>query len=1078
MLNIVVELLEKKIDQLSKLEGSKIFILKGFPIELIKKISKNHYFLNDIDNLIKDGKINLDFLIDKKYLNGMLKKIVNLEKDINFLIIEELLILKDRVDISIFSETNLIILNNNFYSEVPNQTNYDFKDIDKELDLNNDIVEENKIFESFYVDCNEKYGFNFLKHKEIDLNESENVKIYNIFDDTILSKIELEKCISDNSSEGLCNLIEFPLTENQDDKDYCLLKNDIFFLKNPSKTNLIINKILLEKSKLSYIEELKILIFLYIESKIELNIFYKTNELQIEEYRESYKEILLKYWKSDQFRELIFYKNPDINKEKIQLSQGNLIEFIVKNCENSNQEKEFQDIYITAPTGSGKSILFQIPAIYMAEEYKLVTIVVTPLKALMYDQVSALKGLAVNNAEYINSDVSYFKREEIINNIKNGKTSILYLSPELLLSYDLSFFIGERILGLLVIDESHLVTTWGRDFRIDYWYLGIYIQKLRKYHTRDFPVLALTATAVYLGDDDIVFETISSLNLKNTQIFLGNVVRSEINFQINKFEYEGNHEVAKFNQTLTVIIESINKKRKTIVYFPWTNQIEYILKEIPEKFIRLVGRYYGRVDASEKEITADDFKIGKILIILATKAFGMGVDIKDIKMIYHFSPSGNLTDYVQEIGRVARDKAIKGVSVVDFNLKDLKYTKILYGLSSIKQFQLLIVLQKIYDLFLLKGKRNNMLASVEDFGFLFFGDRNEMERKVKSALLLLEKDLLQKHRYNLLIVRPRNIYSNVFACVSKDVEEDFIKEYGEYSEMVKNSEDNRLNCRDNLIKGDLGNIYEIKLDKIWEKYFSDLSFPVVKRLFFNKELFLDFYQNIFPRYLIKIKLKEENPSETYSQIELYFQSLRKVFYYFNHKFFSRLEFEAKLNEVLKNRPLSKKISNVIITIFSSTVDINTGRLEFNTFLQEKTFENSIEKRYKIFLNIFDIIMHTILKNFNAMFKGYNNIFEKYISSEDAEKNDSIKLAYILEAFSLGSYELSGGKLPQIFIRISDPFRINLILQRGKYRNDILRNIEERHSRGIRIMEQFFGSKMTDEERWNYIENYFLGEKLV
>ena len=1077
MLNILIKLLENKIVQFQDTDRKKIFILKGFPVEIIKKISEKYYFINNIDDLINEEKINLDFIADKKYLNSMLKKILNLERDLNFIIIEELLLIRDKIDLSILNEIDLIILNNNFYSEIPNQTNYDFKDINKELDLTNTIGEENKIFEYFYVDCNEKYGINFLKYKDIELSEFENVKVTNIFDDNILNKIDLKKYILEEPLENLSNSIEFPLTDNQDDKDYCILKNDIFFLKNPTKTNLVINKNLLDKISKNYIEELKILIFLYNISNVELNIYYKSNKLKIEKYRDSFREILEKYWKSDSFRELIFYKNPDINKEKISISQGNLIEFIVRNCENSYYGKDFQDIYITAPTGSGKSILFQIPAIYIADEYNLVTIVVTPLKSLMYDQVSALKEMGINNAAYINSDISYFKREEIIDDIKNGNISILYLSPELLLSYDLDFFIGDRKLGLLVIDESHLVTTWGRDFRIDYWYLGNYIQKLRKFHKSDFPVLALTATAVYLGEDDVVFETISSLNLKNTQIFLGNVVRNEINFHINKFEYSGNHEIAKFKKTYEIICESINEKRKTIVYFPWTNQIEYILKELPEKFLGLIGKYYGNVDAYEKEITADDFKTGKILVILATKAFGMGVDIKDIKMIYHFSPSGNLADYVQEIGRVARDKTINGISLVDFHAKDLKYTKILYGLSSIKQFQLLIVLQKIYDLYLLKGKKNNMLTSVEDFGFIFFGKREEMERKVKSALLLLEKDLLLKHRYNLLIVRPRNIYANVFACVSEDIEKDFVIKYGKYSKMVKSFKENLLNCNDKLIKGGFGNIYEIELNKIWENYFSEYSFPEVKRMFFNKELFLDFKDKIFPRYLLKIKLRE-NIQQTYEKIEFYFQNLRNVFYFFNHKFFTRLEFESKLNEYLKNRPLSKKISNVIITIYSSIINGTTNNLESGTFLQEKTFENSIDKKYKIFLDKFDIVMHSILKNFNAIFENQNNFFEKYISSDDAHKNKNIKVAYILEAFSLGSYELSGGRLPQIFIRISDPFRINLILKNGKYKNDILRNIEERHSRGIKIMEQFFGSKMSNEERWNYIENYFLGEKIL
>ena len=179
--------------------------------------------------------------------------------------------------------------------------------------------------------------------------------------------------------------------------------------------------------------------------------------------------------------------------------------------------------------------------------------------------------------------------------------------------------------------------------------------------------------------------------------------------------------------------------------------------------------YYGDVLATEKQITADKFHDGRILVVLATKAFGMGVDIDDILEIYHHATSGNLSDYIQEVGRVARRKGMLGTASIDFCNRDLKFTKILYGLSSIKQYQVKYALEKINDLYQ-RSKKRQMLVSVEDFGFIFSdsaAEYGELERKVKSALLCLEKDLLRKinNQYPIFIVRPKSLFSTVFACI-------------------------------------------------------------------------------------------------------------------------------------------------------------------------------------------------------------------------------------------------------------------------------------------------------------------------
>ncbi|WP_223325093.1 DEAD/DEAH box helicase, partial [Streptococcus sanguinis] len=174
----------------------------------------------------------------------------------------------------------------------------------------------------------------------------------------------------------------------------------------------------------------------------------------------------------------------------------------------AQKEEQFRDIFVTAPTGAGKSVMFQIPAIYLAEKSDLVTIVISPLIGLMNDQVNNIQSMT-KLAETINSDYTPSQKENVLEQIKNGDKSILYLSPETLLSNtDITNLIGDRKIGLLVVDEAHIVSTWGKSFRPDYWYLGEFISRLRKSEksNQNFPIATFTATATYGSKDNMYFD--------------------------------------------------------------------------------------------------------------------------------------------------------------------------------------------------------------------------------------------------------------------------------------------------------------------------------------------------------------------------------------------------------------------------------------------------------------------------------------------------------------------------------------------------------------------------------------------
>lgn len=1077
--------LQQHLQQILKIEAEKplVVIYKGFPVPFLKEVQSHIPHLSDLSFLDVNDKISLSTIEQNFWSIGV--KLNSISSERRFIIYEEFLLLPSHALKQIPVQFLLVV--NNFYDFYPNQTTEAFEDI--EDSINNDItVAANPLFEKFYADSRIIAGISCIQYLDYaaDLN-TVGVNVLKYFDLKAMPEPEFEK-----GNAPRKNVVQFLAS----DASYLALKYSLFFGNVPAKVDLLVDRNIQHIDSDS--DELKILTYLLKNNRCKLSLYEKRKKFE-NTWRPELDELLRLHWGSEaSFKNLLLYQDPDKSKKVEAISQGAIIDHIVQQYENANADHLFEDVFLTAPTGAGKSLLFQLPAIYLtkSESEGPVTIVISPLKALMADQVIALKeNRNFNEVAFLNSDLSLIERQNIIDQVVAGRISLLYMSPELLLSYDIRTFIGERELGLLVVDEAHLVTTWGRDFRVDYWFLGNYIKRLRRGQLRRghevkgknavgiktyrFPVVALTATAVYNGIDDMVFDTIGSLNMQNCRIYIGRIKREEITFKYYKFDTK-DHTLDKLNRTISRIDEFVTSGKKSIFYFPWISQIENLRPQLKSNIKSFVTSYHADLHSEERSNTLRTFKTGSSKCVLATKAFGMGVDISDIEVVYHHAPSGALSDYVQEIGRLARKPNLKGKAVMDFNPKDLKFTKILFGLSSLKQFQVSLVLRKINSLFGIKQNRN-ILVSIEDFQYIFTKDANP-EQKVKSALLVIEKDLLAKFGYNVLIVRPKSLFSTVFGSIKNEDFNDLKEHYGEFIEVIEKpkyiSSHVAMKGGGTLLrKNSSAKTYvRIFLDRLWETHFPEDSFPSIKHKYFEKGLL----PGVEPMLKVEIHFKE-TIEVTRGKFEQSIKTLEDALASFGGKFFKKEALLKKLNEKFDNPTVCRKLTDLVTVFYSDKSNFGLGGSNFNfynnNFLQEKTV--GFDVQYRVVNTAFNKVKSQMIRRFQIQFEGMDETLKRYVGfvpATSTKNREKIKLVYLLEIFDLSTYEITGGELPQMFIRLNDPQKINSICRRS-YTNAIVADVERRHKLAVEIMTHFFQTKMSDEARWDYIEDYFLGREV-
>lgn len=293
-----------------------------------------------------------------------------------------------------------------------------------------------------------------------------------------------------------------------------------------------------------------------------------------------------------------------------------------------------RDVLLVMPTGSGKSLCYQLPGIVRGGT----TLVISPLIALMEDQVAKLKaqGLAVDR---IHSGRQRSDSRQACIDYLSGKLQFLFIAPERLRVSGFPEMLAKRQIGLIAIDEAHCISQWGHDFRPDYRMLGQHLPRFRP-----APVIALTATATPIVQDDIA----EQLGMRQLDRFVHGFRRDNIAIEVC--------EIAPSQRSaLTGQLLREAQRRPAIVYTPTRKQAESLAAELAGSFP--AAAYHAGIDVKRRQQVQEEFQAGRIQVIVATIAFGMGIDKADVRTVIHTALPGSLEAYYQEIGRAGRDGA-------------------------------------------------------------------------------------------------------------------------------------------------------------------------------------------------------------------------------------------------------------------------------------------------------------------------------------------------------------------------------------------------------------------------------------
>jgi ATP-dependent DNA helicase RecQ len=411
------------------------------------------------------------------------------------------------------------------------------------------------------------------------------------------------------------------------------------------------------------------------------------------------------------------------------------------------------------PTGGGKSLTFQLPALMAGQNTRGLTVVISPLQSLMKDQVDNLAKNEIVQAVTINGSLHISDKTESGRRVVDGLASLLYISPESLRTTSMERLLIKRKIERFVIDEAHCFSSWGHDFRVDYLYVGDFIRRLQQTKNLSYPipVSCFTATARQKVIDDIrdYFKVKLQLQL---DVFSAKTGRTNLRYYIIPV----NEEEEKYDKLRALIL---SKGCPTIVYVSRTAKAFALAERLSQDGLPAV-HYHGKLSSEIRIKNQNAFVEGQVSVIVATAAFGMGVDKADIGCVIHYDIADSLENYIQESGRAGRSEKIMADCYILFNEDDLDghFSLLNYTKLDIKEINQ--VWQAVKSM---TGFRNTILKSPLEIARRAGWDdrKNDIEMRVTKSLAALEDAGYLKRTQNAAVVFATSILSRMHRMPSE-----------------------------------------------------------------------------------------------------------------------------------------------------------------------------------------------------------------------------------------------------------------------------------------------------------------------
>jgi len=374
------------------------------------------------------------------------------------------------------------------------------------------------------------------------------------------------------------------------------------------------------------------------------------------------------------------------------------------------------------PTGAGKSFCYQLPALFLPKT----TVVVSPLLSLMHDQTTKLHDAGVD-ATKLDSTLNAAEERQAVKEVKNGQAELVYVTPERLENPEYLKLLKKAGVSLLVVDEAHCVAQWGHDFRPAFLNIRNAVKELG-----NPPVLALTATAT----PEVEKEILEQLGIPYAPVYSTGVDRKNLKFEV----YRTVNDEAKYTRLLQLLKDT---KGNGIVYVSTVKMAEELYARLLGSGI-IAGKYHGKLKTAEREQSQADFMANRCKVMVATKAFGLGIDKPDVRFVIHYTFPESVETYYQEAGRAGRDGK-PALAALLYRLEDKRIHSYFLGGKYPTRVDAVQLYQTLLKLTQEPGSTVNLAQVVEASGLA----------KTKASVLLsyLEKAGIVKRRNGIRFTR-------------------------------------------------------------------------------------------------------------------------------------------------------------------------------------------------------------------------------------------------------------------------------------------------------------------------------------